>query len=312
MPDVVDISVKGKRKNVPAWQIGDVTVVKQGRFLKTAAIFDEYWLERDTLPNPEMVIAELREKEDKPDLFTFAQRVPEVEPKFNYYLEWDNVAVLPVSTYEHWFKNQTASSTRRNIRASKKRGIVVRVAEYNEEYIKGIVSIYNESPVRRRRKYWHYGKDFETVKKENGTFAWRSTFIAAYYQNEMIGYLKIVWDKNIGAIMQVLSKMEFWNKRPNNALLSEAVRQCYLRGANYLLYEKFNYGKKIVDTLTKYKQSNGFVRMNIPRYYIPLTKKGSLALRLGFHKDTKRKLPEWIMAPLRELRAGWYEWKMLR
>ena len=68
MHGVFDISVKGKRKNVPAWQVGDVTVVKQGRFLKTAAIFDEYWLERDTLPNPERVISELWEKENKPDL----------------------------------------------------------------------------------------------------------------------------------------------------------------------------------------------------------------------------------------------------
>ena len=150
------------------------------------------------------------------------------------------------------------------------------------------------------------------MKKENGTYAWRSTFIAAYYQNEMIGYLKIVWDKDIGAIMQILSKMELWNRRPNNALLSEAVRQCCLRGARYLLYEKFDYGKKIGDSLTKYKESNGFVKMDIPRYYIPLTKKGSLVLRLGFHEGIKEKLPEWIMVPLRDLRARLYERKILR
>jgi hypothetical protein len=271
MPDVFEISIKGKKKSVPAWQVDNVTVMVRGRFIKTASIFDEYWLETDKLPKPERIIADLREKENRPDIYTFAQRVPDLEPMYSFYLEWDNVAVLPISTYDHWFQKQISSAAKRNVRASEKRGVTVRVAEYNDDYIRGIMSIYNESQIRHGKKYWHYGKDFESVKKENATYAERSTFLAAYYQGEMIGYLKIVWDKYTGAIMQILSKMEFFENRPNNALLAEAVRQCCIRGVNYLLYEKFIYGNKNEDTLTKYKQNNGFVRMDVPRYYVPLT-----------------------------------------
>lgn len=312
MHDLADISVKGITRSIPAWQVAGVTVLNRGRFIKKAEIFDEYWLERDMLPDPEMVIAELRKKEDKPDLFTFTQRVPDDEPKYSYYYEWDNRAVLPVSTYEEWFNKQIPSATRRNIRASEKRGIVIRVAENDEDFNRGIMSIINESPVRHGKRYWHYGKDYETVKKGNGTYAERSTFLGAYSQNEMIGYLKVVWDKHTGAIMQILSKMAFLENRPNNALLAEAVRQCCLRGVKYLLYEKFIYGNKTEDSLTKFKQNNGFMRMNVPRYYIPLTPRGRLVLRLGFYKGWKERIPEWFVAPLGDLRARWYERKMVR
>jgi hypothetical protein len=308
MPKEIEISVKGKRQNVHAWPVGDVMVVQHGQFIKIAEIFDEYWLEREKLPNPDMVIDELLNQENRPDLFTFTQKIPNIEPRYNHHLEWDNVAAIPISTHEHWFKNQISQATRRNIKASAKRGIVVAVSEYSEDYIKGIMSIYNESPIRHRKAFWHYGKDFQTVKIENGTYSWRSTFLAAYFQNEMIGYLKIVWDKDVGAIMQILSKIEHLQLRPNNALLSEAVRQCENRQVKFLLYEKFNYGKKF-DSLTTYKQSNGFVRKSIPRYYIPLTKKGSLALRFGLYKNIKEVLPEKVLKPMRMFRALWYDLK---
>jgi hypothetical protein len=306
MSEPINISIKGKIKSVPTLNFDGVSIIVGGKIVKTAEIFDEYWLEGEKLPNPESVIEVLKKRKDMADLFTFTQKIPNVEAKYRYPLEWDNVAVMPVSTYEHWFQKQISSSTKRNIKASEKRGVSVKVAEYNEEYIKGIMSIYNESPIRHGKKYWHFGKNFTAVEKENGTYAGRSSFLAAYHQDQMIGYLKIVWDKNMGAIMQILSRMEFFNSRPNNALLSEAVKLCEHRGANYLLYEKFDYGKKTGDSLTKFKENNGFIRMDVPRYFIPLTRKGSIALRLGLHKDLKERLPERIMAHLRVMRSKYY------
>jgi hypothetical protein len=312
MRDTFDISVKGRRKTVPTWHIDGVTIIQRGHLLKTAEIFDEYWLERETLPSPVSVIETLRQEKPKPDLFTFAQRIPDIEARFGYPMELGNLAAIPISSYDHWIQKQISAATRRNIRASEKRGVVVHVAEYNEDYVRGIMSIYNESPIRHGKKYWHYGKDFETVKRENGTYAERSTYLAAYYKDEMIGYLKIVWDKHTGAIMQILSKLAFLDSRPNNALLSEAVRQCCLKGVKYLLYEKFVYGNKVEDSLTKFKQNNGFVKIDVPRYYVPLTNKGLIALRFGFHKNLKQRVPEWILAPARDLRTRWYERKLLR
>lgn len=145
------------------------------------------------------------------------------------------------------------------------------------------------------------------MQAENGTYKDRSTYLGAYYEGEMIGYLKIVWDKNSAAIMQILSKIQFYDKRPNDALLAEAVKQCCLRGIKYLLYENFVYGKKNDSSLTDFKQSHGFIRMDVPQYFLPLTLKGRVAFRIGLHKSLKERLPFWLTSRLINLRTKYYE-----
>ncbi|MFO1305228.1 MAG: GNAT family N-acetyltransferase [Burkholderiales bacterium] len=278
--------------------------------MRTAEVFDEYWLERATLPRYEDLIAALHGREAKPDLFTFAQRVPDVDPAYAFYHEMDNYAVLPLSTYERWFQEQIPTATRRGIRASHKRGVSVRISDYDDRYVSGISSIYNEAPLRAGKQFWHYGKDLDTVRRENGTYLERSTYLAAEIDGQMAGYLKVVWDGDTAAIMQILSKLSSRDARPNNALMDEVVRQACLRGVKYLLYEKFDYGKKRGESLTRFKQNNGFVRMDVPRYYVPLSARGQVALRLGLHRDLKDYLPETVAAPLRDLRARWNQWRI--
>src|ERR1043166_6736188 len=96
MSDVLEVSVKGKPVRVQAIPLYGVDVLFLGRFIKTAQIFDEYWLERDALPSPETVIADLRAREDKPDLFVFMQRVPDTALRYRYHHELDNYAVLQI------------------------------------------------------------------------------------------------------------------------------------------------------------------------------------------------------------------------
>jgi hypothetical protein len=312
MRDMLEVSIKGERQRLPALRVGGVAILVRGRFLRTAEIFDEYWLERATLPSPEIVVAELQRAPRKPDLFTFTQRVPDAEPAYGqYHCEFDNYAVLPISTHEYWLQHQVSAPTRRNIRASEKRGITVRDCGFDDAYVAGISSIYNETPVRAGRTFWHFGKALADVRSENGTYADRSTFLAAYWRDEMVGYLKVVWDKHTAAIMQILSKAAYLEHRPNNALLSEAVRQCALRNVGYLIYESFDYGRKKGDSLTRFKENHGFRRMNIPRYRVPLTSKGAVALRLGLHRSPKEHVPEWLANPLRNLRRRWYERKVV-
>lgn len=307
MSGVLNVSKSGRSKAVPAVRICGVTVSLTGRWFKTGEIHDEFWLERNSLPCPDVLLSELKKIKDRPDVFTFSQRVPDTDPRYGYRYEVDNYAVLSTSTYEHWFQKQIPAATRRAIRASEKRGIVTRASEYDDNYVRGITSIYNETPIRAGRRFWHFGKEFETVERENGTYAERSTYLAAYSNDEMVGYLKLVWDRHTAAIMQIVSKLSFRESRPNNALLAEAVRQCCLRHVSYLLYEKFDYGRKTGDSLTRFKQNNGFVRMDVPRYYIPLTVRGYVALRVGLHKHPSEWLPECIAAPARHLRTKWYE-----
>jgi hypothetical protein len=301
-----EISIKGRKHQIPAICIDGAIVVTQGRLVRIAEIFDEYWLERDTLPNPQRIIEYLKNTNSRPDIFTFAQRVPDTDPRYAFHKEWDNVAVIPISNYDTWFREQITSASRRNIRASQKKGMVVKIDQFDEKYVRGIMSIYNESPIRAGRKFWHYGKDFAAVQQENGTYRERSTFLGAYVGEEMAGYMKIVWDTHSAAIMQILSKFEFRERRPNNALLSEAVKLCAERKIPHLLYERFVYGSKTDSSLTRFKRENGFVRMDLPRYYVPLTAKGAMAIKLRWYKDPKDMLPRWLHEAFVRIRGNWY------
>jgi len=304
MRDLKAVSLKGRPTMVPSIALCGVHLLFEGRFIVSAHIFDEYWLERRLLPPPTTLIDALRRLADRPDLFVFEQRIPDDQPLYDHFYEWNNYAVLKLTTYDEWFQKQIPSSTRRAVRESGNRGLVVTPTRYDDDYVRGIVSIYNETPIRAGRRFWHFGKTFDAVKRENGTYTERSTYLAAHCRGEIVGYLKMVMDGDTAAIMQVLSKTSCGAYRPNNALIAEAVRICCDRHVRYLLYENFEYGKKREDSLTRFKSGNGFIRMNVPRYYVPLTSIGTVALRMGLHKALSTHVPEPIAARLRRVRAA--------
>ena len=298
-----EISRRGERKQVPALYLDDTLIVTSGRLVRVAEVFDEYWLEASSLPDPLRMIQRLVDLPGRPDLLTFSQRVSDPLPRFGFHMEWGNVAVLPVTSYETWLQRQISAASRRNVRASERKGVIVREARFDEEYVRGIMAIYDENPIRHGRRYWHYGKSFERVRSENGTYAERSTFLGAYWRDELVGYMKIVWDVDQGGIMQIVSKMQHFDKRPNNALLAYAVRLCSSRGVQRLLYEKFVYGSNQESSLTRFKRENGFVRVDLPRYYVPLTRRGRVWLRLGLHRDPRQRIPWWLKQRLVSMRS---------
>ena len=51
-------------------------------------------------------------------------------------------------------------------------------------------------------------------------------------------------------------------------------------------------------SLDRFKESNGFVKFPITRYYVPLTRKGRVAIRLGLHRELKDALPQSLKGPL--------------
>jgi len=96
------------------------------------------------------------------------------------------------------------------------------------------------------------------------------------------------------------------DKSPTNALIAESVRLCADRKIGHLCYGKFSYGKKQRDSLTDFKQNNGFQRIEVPRYFVPLTMRGKIALRLGLHHKVADRVPEPLLITYRNLRRLWY------
>lgn len=298
------ISIKGKQRKLPVVHINPkVAVVIKGNILKSAEIYDESWLEFKNMPEPTTIINKLIESAVKPDLFTFTQKVHDKSARYPYHTEQDNLSVANFESYTDWFEKKINRSVRKHIRKSVAEGLRTERVAFTDEFVNGIVSIYNELPVRQGRKFWHYGKSFDEVKQDNSTYLDRSVFIGTYFNSELVGFLKFVADGNVATIMQILSKSSYASKRPTNALISKAVEECESSNIKYLVYGKHIYGKKDESSLITFKENNGFRMMEFPKYYIPLTVKGRIALKLGIHKGYANLIPGNIRKSLLSIRS---------
>ena len=287
------ITVRGKEVRV------------RGRLLRIARLeADKYHF----LEDPDVLLKELRTCGTRIDLFTFIQKVTDPARKYNFPMEWDNYAALPVSTFDHWWNHQIGFKARNKAKQAQKKDVVVREVPFDRPLVEGIWRIYNECPVRQGRRFPHYGKDVETVYKDEASFPDCSVFIGAFHREKLIGFIKLVYDetRTQAGLMNICSLIRERDKAPTNALVAQAVRSCADRGISNLVYSNFAYGTKERSTLSDFKERNGFKRIDVPRYYVPLTAAGRFALRFGFQHRLSSRVPEPIAAKLRDLREVWY------
>ncbi len=273
-----------------------------GSWLKMARIQDELWLEPPAIKDPDAVARQLRESPFTADIFTFAQPVPETERKYRHAFEWENWAVAATSDFEAWWSSLPHES-RKNVRKAEKRGITIGPVAFDDELVRGIKALYDETPIRQGRRFWHYGKDLETVRRENSTYLHRSDFIAARLDGELVGFIKMVRVGEAARIMQILSKSTHQDKHPTNALLAAAIRQCAQAHIPHLIYGQYIYGQKRSSSVTEFKRRNGFEPILTPRYYVPLTRKGRFALATRLHRPVTQFVPEPVLNLLLSARS---------
>src|SRR5258708_1864201 len=124
----------------------------------------------ELLDNPQAVIEDLRLSGVRIDLFTFLRIQCDNPPNYPYTAEPENMAVLPVSTFDHWWTKQIRSEARNRARQAEKKGVTVREVSFDDAFVQGIWAIYNETQIRQGKRNVHYGKDRETVRREAATF----------------------------------------------------------------------------------------------------------------------------------------------
>jgi hypothetical protein len=304
--DHTEIRVKGKAVSVPSTHIEGRNVLRSGSLLKIALPQDEELIEGEIVRDPEAFISQLKASGLNADIFTFAQKLPDTAPKYSYHMEWDNLAVIPITTFSEWWDKRVESSVRRAVRKATKLDIVIKVSELDDEFVKGIVGINNETPTRQGRAFWHFQKSFEEVKQENSTYPDRNAFLGAYYKGQLIGFVRLIYAGKLASTVQLLSMIKHYDKRPANALIAKAVELCEQQGMSYLMYCNYIYNDPD-SSLTEFKRRNGFEQVLVPRYYVPLTLKGKIALRLGLHHGLRALIPRRLFKKLLKLRSRWYE-----
>jgi hypothetical protein len=88
-----------------------------------------------TWRSPRCSLNALRKTEPVPDILTFWQRLPETDPKYSYRTERESIAALPITSCSHWWKKQIDSSVRNKIRKVQKKGVVIRLTDFNDELV---------------------------------------------------------------------------------------------------------------------------------------------------------------------------------
>lgn len=293
-----DTMVKGKPARLKCIEIAGQHYTVTGGFAKLVSLEDEWF---EDVKDPHRVIQTLRNSGLRADLFTFWQRLPDLEPRFDFYRESESIAALPVKGYDHWFNKQISSRLRSQIRKAKKDGLEVRETSYDDDFVRGMTEIFNETPVRQGRRFWHYGKDFETIKQQFSRYIYREQMIAAYLGPEMAGFIMLGDAGSFGLAGQIISKIKHRDKVTNNALVGKAVEVCEKRRIPWLVY-----GYWTNDSLAEFKRRCGFEEQRLPRYFVPLTLKGMLALKLRMHRGWRNMLPDQIKSPLKKLRRLLY------
>ena len=305
----VEVSVHGKWGKVPAVDINGQTIVVRGKWIRIASMHDEDWLTASVI-DPAECIRALKDGRAgvRADIFYFSQKEPDSTPHYNYPLEMRSLAVAKVDRYDAWWK-KVSHGTKCNIRQAKRRGVDVKVRQFDDELVRGIMSVQNECPIRQGRRFYHYGKSFDQVKRDHCSYLNTCDFICAYHDEELLGFLKLVYRGDVALIMQLNSKLKRQSLRPTNAMLAKAAEICASKGFRYLVYGDYNYWNKRESSLLDFKVRNGFEEMHVPSYYVPITVWGWLLVKARLYRGTLGILPARMIGPVLDLRRKWYDFR---
>ena len=309
--NIIEIYIKGKWVKVPVVDVDGKTIAVRGKWLKTAVVRSEEWLETE-VEDPERCITELKRQRpngERADLFTFTQKLPATLPKYQYPMEWESVAAIHLASYNEWWES-LPQATRKNVRRAEKRGVIVSVREFDDDLIRGLAELNNESPVRQGVRNVQYGKPLDQIKRDYSSFLDRSDLICAYFGSELIGFLKVVYRGEVASVLNLLPKASHDDKRPANAVLAKAVALCAAKGVSYVTYGLFNYGNKHDSPLREFKIRNGFGEILVPRFYVPLTTWGALCMKLKLHRGLLGIMPHRVITLGIAARARWNNIKL--
>lgn len=287
-------------------------IIVRGTWLKIAAIQDEDYQDNVAISSWSDLEECLRhELESKADIFTFSEKPDNPGPHFPYRYDLESIAAIPVKSYDDWWTTRVSTDLRKDVKRATKRGVIVRSIPFTDEFVHQIKSVYDETPVRQGRPFWHFQKPFETVRTENATYLERSEFLGAYFMDELIGFVKIVYSGKLGRLMQIIAKDAHRDKRPMNALIAKTVEVCALKGCTHLTYGRYRY-YGVDSSLTAFKHRNGFEEILVPRYSVPLSVKGKVALIFGLHRGIREFIPSSLIVLVKRTRASIYTHRRFR
>ena len=307
-PLQVPVSHRGQVRWQPAAVVQGCTVVAGGRLWRQGHVHEENWFDGEPVADPEAFVQALSRSALGLDLCTF--RLPDsgARPTGPHRVHEEVLACIDTRDPAAWWAS-VPQQTRKNVRRAERRGLVVREAAFDDALVRGIQRIYDETPVRQGRPFWHHGKDFDSVRRENATYLERACFLGAYVGEELVGFLKWVRVGRRARMMQILALVSEQDRRPTMALIAHAVQVAHAKGLETLVYDRMVYGNKAASPMTEFKRRMGFRPVAVPHATAALSWRGRVALALGLHRPLAERLPGGLVERLLGWRRAWIGWR---
>jgi hypothetical protein len=274
--------------------IAEKEISVSGNLFKIARLRHEWC---DFLEDPPAAIQRMQCSPRLADLFTFVQDICDDPRLLPFYKESASLAVLRVTTYQKWWDDM-GFKARNKVRKGQKSGVNLRAIQLDDDFAKGVEGIYNETPVKQGRRFYHYGKRANEIKDELSSFLDRCLLIGAYYENELVGFMKLFRGKNVLRTIHIIAKLAHRDKCVMDALIAKAVELCDHDKVEYLQYGSWSEGG-----VGDFRAKHGFQRVEVPRYFVPLTARGKLMLKFKLHRPIRDLLPQSLVRPLIDLRS---------
>jgi hypothetical protein len=262
--------------------IGKTELSVAGRTLKIAKLRHEWF---EFLDDPAAFVAEAK-RARVADILTFLQEAHVERRAFPFHKEVASASVLSFKSFDDWWKSLHFKA-RNKARKVQKTGVELRPAKLDDDFVRGVEKIYNESPLRQGRKFTHYGKSFATIKEDLSSFPERTFFIGAYHQDELIGFMKLFEGDRILRTVHIIATFEHRDKCVMDALIAKAVE---IAGQKNIFH--LHYGDWAYRGLGVFRVKFGFERQDCPRYFVPLNLRGELALKMGLHRPFRDRIPQ--------------------
>lgn len=270
-----------------------------GRGLKIAKLRHEWF---EYLDDPEAFIGEIN-RARVADILTFLQETHVERPKLAFRSEPVAASVLRFKSFDDWWKNLNFKA-RNKARKAQKCGVELRQAKLDDDFVRGVETIYNEAPIRQGRKFAHYGKDFATIKHDLGSFPECTFFVGAYHEGRLIGFMKLFEGDKILRTVHILATFADRDKNVMDALIARAVEMADQKNFFHL-----HYGDWAESSLGAFREKFGFERHECPRYFVPLNWRGELALKAGLHRPWRDRIPAKLRGRLVAARNRWNVWR---
>jgi hypothetical protein len=277
-------------------QIDNTEISLNGKFFRIAKLYHEWF---EFLDEPAALVEKMKKNKPIPDLFTFVQETHVPRPEFPFHRETAFASVLTIKSFDDWWDNLHFKA-RNKARKAQKTGVEIHETELNEVFIRGVEKVYNESPLRQGRKFTHYGKSFDQIKEDLSSFKDKSIFIGAYFNGELIGFMKLFQGNGILRTIHIIATIAHRDKCVMDALIARAVKLCDEKGVSYL-----HYGDWTSRGLGAFRTKYNFQPQECPRYFVPLTARGKFMLNFRLYRPLRERLPQSWVDRLIALRNQW-------